>query len=398
MPPTVDESWDRIVGWLGRHAPRIAAAINPPATESALAQAEATLRLPLPADLMAWWRRANGMRWTNPLPGALVPPGFVPYSIEDALKSRRMWLDVMRAYDEQSELPPGPAGSPCDVWLPVWMPIAADGCGAELFVDLRGGPTRGCVMEYDKVGAAGYEDATTSTDVSMWPSVASMLAEVADALEHEALVRGVRIWADDNGGISWDTDASRWVSWDRGAVDFAMLRERYAAFVAEARSGNFGPARSGSRPVSWSAEWIAAHVARNTELLIDATRRILAVDPVGREQRRAAAWAAQDLARFKELATPGPDTHYDNSDSMDPATLDRYAASGLVALAERISQLGARLCDVAEPLNRARPTAHVRVIDAGSTVVDENQSWVGVLNALSERQLPRRTRQLRALR
>jgi hypothetical protein len=30
------------------------------------------------------------MRWTNPLPGALVPPGFVPYSIEGALESRAL--------------------------------------------------------------------------------------------------------------------------------------------------------------------------------------------------------------------------------------------------------------------------------------------------------------------
>jgi cell wall assembly regulator SMI1 len=54
MLPAVDESWDRIVAWLDRHAPPIAAAINPPVTEAALAQAEATLRRPLPADLVAW--------------------------------------------------------------------------------------------------------------------------------------------------------------------------------------------------------------------------------------------------------------------------------------------------------------------------------------------------------
>jgi hypothetical protein len=336
------------------------------------------------------------MRWTNPLPGALVPPGFVPYSIEGALKSRRSWLKVMHAYDEQPELAPGPAGSPCDVWLPEFMPIAADGCGTDLFVDLREGPARGCVMEYDKVGAAGYEDSTRA-DVSMWPNVASMLAEVADALDRDVPVRGVRVWADDDGGISWDTDASRWVSWNRIQVDFARLRERYAAFVAEARSGDF----ASPRPGSWSAEWIAAHVARNTELLIDTTQQILADDPVGREQQRAAAWAAQDRTRFRQLTASeqraAADIRYDNTDAIDPATLGRYAAIGLVALADRIEQLGAHLCDVAEPLNRARPAAHVRVIEAGTTIVDGHQSWLGVLNALSERQLPLRTRQLRAL-
>lgn len=394
MPSSVDESWDRIADWLDRHAPPTAAAVNPPANESALAQAEATLGLPLPADLVAWWRRANGMRWTNPLPGALLPPGFLPYSVEEALKSRQTWLNVMRVYGEQSELPPGPAGSPCDVWLPEFMPIAADGCGADLFVDLRGGSARGCVVEYDKVGAAGYEDATMSTDVSMWPSVAAMLGGLADALDREVPARGVRVWADDDGGISWDTDASRWASWDNGPADFARLRARYAAFAAEVRSGNFAP----SPPGSWPAGWIAAHVARNTELLIDTTQRILADDPVGRQQQRAAAWSAQDMARFGELTAPIADYRYDNSDSTDPVTLERYAAAGLVALAERISQLGARLCDVAEPLNRAGAVAHVRVVDAGTTVVDRRHGWLGVLNALAERQLPLRTRQLRAMR
>jgi hypothetical protein len=61
--------------------------------------------------------------------------------------------------------------------------------------------------------------------------------------------------------------------------------------------------------------------------------------------------------------------------------------------------VASRLCDLAEPLalNRARPAAHLRIIDANITILDSRQSWLGVLNALSERQLPLRTRQLRAL-
>jgi hypothetical protein len=143
-------------------------------------------------------------------------------------------------------------------------------------------------------------------------------------------------------------------------------------------------------------------VTRNTELLIATTEAVLAVDPVGREQQRAAAWVAQDLSRFHQLwadeqrAVAG--IRYGNSDAMDPETLARYATSGLAALAVQIEQLGARLCDLIEPLNRGRPSAHVRIVDAGTIVVDSPKSWLGVLNALSTRQLPLRTRQLRALR
>jgi cell wall assembly regulator SMI1 len=393
--PEVEESWDRIARWLHRHAPPLAATVNPPATEAALARAEAALGVSLPADLRAWWRRADGMRWTHPPSGRLLPPGFVPHSVEQALASRQTWLDVMRG--EESELPPGPAGSPCDVWLPEFMPIAADGGGTELFVDLRGGPSHGCVMEYDKVGAAGYED-LTSEDVSLWPSVTAMLADVAEALERDVPVRDVRIWVDEDGTTWWDGDTERWVSLDRARVDFARLRERYATFVGEARSEGFGA----PPPGSWPAEWVAAHVARNTELLVETTRQILATDPVDRARRLTEAWTARDMDRFQELRAADTQAaaglRYDNADAMDPATLERYAATGLAELAERVARLGDHLCDLAEPLNRARPAAHVRVVDAGTTVVDGYQNWLGVLNGLSERQLPLRTRQLRALR
>ncbi|MGI8335709.1 SMI1/KNR4 family protein [Actinomadura scrupuli] len=390
MPSDVDETWDRIVGWLGRHAPAVAGAIDPPAAEPALAQVEAAVGSPLPADLVAWWRRADGMRWTDPHPGALLPPHFVPHSVRGALESRRTWLEVMSSLYEGAEPPPGAAGSPSDVWLPMWMPIAANGGGTELFVDLRDGPAHGCVMTYDKVGAAAL--------APRWPSVTAMLAEVADALENEVPVQGVRIWVSEDGTISWDSDRGRWSAGGSGPVILPWLRERYAAFVAEVLAGGFAPPPAGS----WPAEWIAAHVARNTELLIATTEAVLADDPAGRERAQSEAWAAQDWTRLRRLKDSAERAaahlRYDNSDTMDPATLDRYAGHGLTALADQISQLGGHLCGLAEPLNRGRPTAQVRIVESGTTIIDGRQGWLGVLNSLWMRQLPLRTRQLRALR
>jgi hypothetical protein len=232
----------------------------------------------------------------------------------------------------------------------------------------------------------------------LWDGVAEMLAEVANALVHEFPIDGYRIWVDDDGTIWWDRDADRWVHLGPGGVDFARLHEQYAVFVAEVRAGGFGPPSAGS----WAAEWIAAHVARNTELLIATTQAVLADDPVGRERRRHEARTTQDWSRFREVRASAERAaegiRYDNADAMDPATLDRYARDGLAALADRISQLGARLCDLAEPLNQGRPLAHVRIVDAGATVVNRQENWLKVLNALRTRQLPLRTRQLRALR
>jgi cell wall assembly regulator SMI1 len=394
---TVNESWDIIVGWLGRYSPAELALIRPPAAEDDIRDAERSIGAALPDDLVAWWRRADGRAGK----GSLLPPCYSPYPVRTALDRREVWMTAWNGVMEQAGVDRfaryvaqedrAPAGSPGkDAWLPRWLPIAGDGGGNDLFVDLRPGPAHGCVRQFRRDDGAG--------DTAWWSSVAAMLAEIADALTREVAIHGNRIWVDDDAAISWDTDRSRWSGGGSALVNVARLRERYAAFVAEARAGNFTPPPAGS----WSAEWIAAHVARNTELLIATTQAVLADDPAGREQQRAAARAAQDSTRFRESMAAAEraaaNIRYDNADAMAPATLDRYAATGLATLAGRVERLGARLCDLVEPLNRGRPTAHVRIIDAGTTIVDERQGWLGVLNSLWTRQLPLRTRQLRALR
>jgi cell wall assembly regulator SMI1 len=392
-PPNVDESWNVIVDWLGRHSPPELALIRPPAAEGDLRSVEERVGTALPDDLVAWWRRADGLARK----GGLLPPFYSPYPVRAALRSRDVWMTAWNAVMEEST--PGqfaaylaqeneaPAGSPCKgAWLPRWLPIAGDGGGNDLFVDLRPGPARGCVRQFLRDDGAG--------DTAWWSSVSAMLSEVADALTRETPIRGSRIWVEDDGAISWDTDRSRWSGGGSTPVNVARLRERYAMFVEEARAGGFNSRHAAAR--------IAAHVVRNTELLITTTQAVLADDPAGREQQRSAAWAAKDWTRFREVTASAEQAaaniRYDNSDAMDPATLDRYAANGPAALADRIEQLGTQLCDLVAPLNQGRPAAHVRIVEDGVTILDERQGWLGVLNALWVRQLPLRTRQLRALR
>lgn len=146
--------------------------------------AEEELGRPLPADLKAWWSYADGAHLgSHPDGGPLIPPWFVPYSISEALKSRRVWMEVARQIAPvpiaqleafiaaQNELP---AGTGCETWLPAWLPIATDAGGANLFVDLRGGRRHGCVMEY-------YKDAGASAGPE-WADVAAMLYDIADRL------------------------------------------------------------------------------------------------------------------------------------------------------------------------------------------------------------------------
>ena len=361
MPRSVGESWDSIVDWLDRNSPPVAALIRPPAAEQDIRAAERSVGTALPDDLVAWWRRADGLDNL----GSLLPPSFSPYPVREALESRDIWLKIrneeqwspdLAAYIAQEDS--APAGSPCrGVWLPRWLPIAREGGGDDLFVDLRPGPAHGCVRVFR------HDD--DAVDEALWSGVAPMLAEIADALRHGTAIRGDQVWVEDDGEFTWESDADRWVSWGSRSVDVARLRDGYASLVAALRAGTFGPPPAGS----WSAEWIAAHVVRNTELLIATTER-------------ASAAGAE----------------YDNSDAMDPATIERYAASGLAALADQISRLGARLCDLAEPLNQVRPVVRIHIVDSGRTIVAREVGWLGVLNALWVRQLSLCSRQLHALR
>jgi hypothetical protein len=77
----------------------------------------------------------------------------------------------------------------------VWLPIADDGGGGYLFADLRHGPSHGCVMQWDKCEAATLKP--------QWPSVTTMLAEIADALQHKTDIDGCQPEAHDDGTLDW---------------------------------------------------------------------------------------------------------------------------------------------------------------------------------------------------
>jgi hypothetical protein len=132
---------------------------------------ERALDRALPPDLAEWWRLAGS--------GAsgferLIPIEHTPLTIADALEARSHRLD--QALRRGESIVDGEAGDPSRGFHSAFVPIAADGHGRYLFVDLRGGPLYGCVGEWDDAG--GF------VDVISWPSVAEMLGDIADALEH----------------------------------------------------------------------------------------------------------------------------------------------------------------------------------------------------------------------
>lgn len=193
MTNPVEDAWDRIVPWLHHYAPVSAAHLGPPATEDDIAFVEALLNRRLPPDLLAWWLRSCGTTGFR----VLLIPAYVPYTIDEAVDCREIMLDVASCDDdaETAELANQPAGSPCTYWLPAWLPIAQDGMGSYLFTDLRTGPRHGCIMNWDKYGAAGNEP--------RWPSVAAMLAEIAHALENGTDIEGRQPEVREDGTLDW---------------------------------------------------------------------------------------------------------------------------------------------------------------------------------------------------
>ncbi|GAA3994761.1 hypothetical protein GCM10022247_13140 [Allokutzneria multivorans] len=194
MTHPAEESWDRVVTWLHRNVPVSAAHIGRPATKNEIAVVEALLNRELPADLLAWWRRSCGV--TDFIKGRLIP-GFAPFTADEAIEHREEMLDIAPCDDaaETAALAADPAGSACTFWLPVWLPLAHNGGGDYLFVDLRSGPLHGCVMQWEKYEAAVSEPS--------WPNTATMLAEIAHSLDHNTDITGYQPEALDDGTLDW---------------------------------------------------------------------------------------------------------------------------------------------------------------------------------------------------
>lgn len=119
----------------------------------------------------------------------------------------------------------------------------------------------------------------------------------------------------------------------------------YAPFIASLLAGGFVEPADGE----WTAELVAAHIARNNDLIAETAERIASGGEVSDE------------------------VSYDNASTVDAAELAAYAdaAGGLAGLAGKVERSAARLAAARQALGqRAEVPVHVVIRDNGQIVQD----------------------------
>lgn len=187
---SVAASWERIENWL--HGNGITP--TPPIEAAALTAAAEFVGHPLPADLAESLRRHDGS------PRTMVPSRWTLLPLRTSLDLWKRWTDdlVARQAAEIEEIDDDEDEDWSDVedgeedafwgWNAAWFPIAGDGGGCHLVVDLR-------------TGVLGEHDPESGTRFgSPWRSVTELLEATACALQGEDSVWRVSIveW-----GIDW---------------------------------------------------------------------------------------------------------------------------------------------------------------------------------------------------
>jgi cell wall assembly regulator SMI1 len=187
----VDESWRRIITWLGRHTPVTAAAIRPPAAAAEIHRTEEAVGRALPDDLLAWWGLMDGIAQADYRgAGFPIPTHYLPLPVAGV---RERFTGLSRFTDQECCGPGGAhstvAGQQAFGFCTATVPICWDLAGDVLVVDLRDGPRHGCIMSW--WAEEGYLE-------TGWAGTAAMLADAADRLAD-----GSRTEIVDGGVLQW---------------------------------------------------------------------------------------------------------------------------------------------------------------------------------------------------
>lgn len=158
--------WCDIEAWLRDHAPTTAAAIVA-APVDAYDQVSAYLGRELPEAVREYICVTPTLSGGHMLFGS-----YASLSPEGMIRKSALEIEAdLELHGDETSLP-GPAGAFDERWSPDFLPITYDGSGNTLVVDLRAGPSHGCVMRWPNIYRYGLE----------WHDLAEFLTETRDCL------------------------------------------------------------------------------------------------------------------------------------------------------------------------------------------------------------------------
>ncbi len=144
----VNDSWTRIEAWLAAHARMIRKSLRPPARAGALDKLQAGLGLTLPADFADSVGRHDGQK--EDAEHGLLPapedelgpsPSFRLLSLAEIAREWAMMKGLQEGGEFAGQTPEPARGVRDDWWNPAWVPIADNGGGDYVCLDLA--PAKG---------------------------------------------------------------------------------------------------------------------------------------------------------------------------------------------------------------------------------------------------------------
>jgi cell wall assembly regulator SMI1/ankyrin repeat protein len=182
-PPDVGTVWKRLEAALKAAAPEVKKSLNRPATQAQIEKLEARLGVKFPDEVRASYLRHDGQRDGQ---DGLLPEGFAELDEEfrllplaEILSEWEPWKELLDIGEFAGNTATPDDGVRADWWNPCWVPIASNGGGDSLCIDLAPdeGGTLGQVMLMSHEGGGRPRLAR---------SFGHLLADLADHYEQGA--------------------------------------------------------------------------------------------------------------------------------------------------------------------------------------------------------------------
>lgn len=196
---SVSESWTRIAAWLQANADTIAGNLPGPTPEGEIAACESTIGFGFPDDLRASYLIQNGVEYGEEElnlfptpPDAFDEMAFCLLPVEAVAGEWKIWKELIDSGEfEEAESEPEP-GINSDWWSDGWIPVAGNGAGDFLCVDMK--PSERGTM--GQVICAWHDMEERTVVAKSWSEYLSNLAEEMESgslsyAEDEGIIRNV---------------------------------------------------------------------------------------------------------------------------------------------------------------------------------------------------------------